>query len=1122
MLQYIAQNFLYKCDGCLLAITIIGAILWENKAQTPEKWEDVYKQFKYYADKVPAAEDYKGEGKTIFAAIKLSLEYGQEESGQVGMENILRTLTLFEEMKMARSPAIVVHLAWRYLQPQGEINHFKMLLNCLIARNLVVKCQYLSNGQGEWEFQKFELPGMVQEYVSMKLPAIDMCNILEMENQESLMERKKILATFLPIWKTRHTNLEFALSLGQFYYANWDIDELFILLGTKYENTILLASQPHTVTQGDVNVLFDLLNFDKIKALPAARILFQLADHFHGDDIFQHRRIQGLIRNLKQHWKMKTEDGFNFQIIACGLAEHKTFAMQFAIDEDLMEIATNIIIHNCLEYSDYAFSLLFRLSQHKNVRNIFYQNYTKISMKNILKQISSKWIHETKLVHEKKLDQPYDYYMLELPLQYEDLAMQIIDEGGDDIVLGIFDYFFTNESTCDDIIIELLFSTLEGLAKRKEGESIIIKHVHLLIRCFFGWYDFGMCNSVSKLVQHKGIAQALITQEGVELLVDALKREKVALVPLVLQCLFFENEEFAYKVIARGGWRMMAKGMQLMSSCDYDMFQFSLIHIAREMASKGEIQELVMEIINKNNYEYCDYCLKLLISLVTYHVDIMREEFIAKGAIRFLLACLASLDHDKKYQIITSGLFQKVALDIKGVEEMMAHNGIQVLLQLLVVELNDDNVTTMYLERIVDIITLLVKGLKDPMKLLMSSIVDIDVLKIHKTLLHHYNTGLLFLPETLDVDRKIAKELLNSLSSKQQDIIYLNKDVHEDDYFNDYKIVNVLIKLSKHVEIASQIMAKEGILEGFVIQLSKGNLSRYTFELLEVVLRHEEVATQVVDQRPSFINELLCMFPMERVATFKHQMFSSVASLLFILAKHGGVFIEFIVNSGGIQIFLNEALLQNWIGRCDVIKVLCIMAKVENYALQIEEAGGSKMLLRAISCYLQYVHDKHLETLDIGFIMEYEDDHLVMCCLKTLSRLVRHEEIAKQMSTRREDSKECEIIALVDVMQIASQLWSSITLTLGESVVSKKLMQMKGHMLTILSNVASTLVLMHSHINISRKVNEDVLKGIFQLEGMVIDEHQTLKKALQDLLDIKKFHIKTWHGQQLRSNTIDI
>ncbi|CAK9227482.1 unnamed protein product [Sphagnum troendelagicum] len=325
------------------------------------------------------------------------------------------------------------------------------------------------------------------------------------------------------------------------------------------------------------------------------------------------------------------------------------------------------------------------------------------------------------------------------------------------------------------------------------------------------------------------------------------------------------------------------------------------------------------------------------------------------------------------------------------------------------------------------------------------------------------------------------------------------------------------------------IMANEGILERFLIQLSKGNLDNHAFELLKVVLQHERVATQVVlvHQRPSFIKELLQLFLMER-PTFRNDRKYSVASLLLVLAKHGGVFIKFIVNSGGIQIFLKEPSLENWIGHCHVIEVLGIMAKDEDHALQIEKAGGSKMLLRAISCYLRYVHDTHLKKTITTYkqsIIEYENDHLVMCCLKTLSLLVNHDEISKQILTREGDSKECGIITLVDVMQTASQLWSSITLTLHESVVSKKLMQIKGLMLTILSNVASTLALMaklHPHINISRNMNEDVFKGIFQLEGMVIDEHQTLKVALQDLLDIKKFHTKTWNCQQLRSKTIDI
>jgi hypothetical protein len=186
----------------------------------------VYEQFRDYADEAPAAEDYKGESKTIFAAIKLSLEYGQEESGRVGMENILRTISLFENIEFKTIEkklmqrwgcrTIVVHLAWSYLQPQGEISHFKMLLNCLIARNLVENsllgypCTEILL-LDSWEFEPLRLPKLVKEYVLKKLHAIDICNVLEKGSQELFMERKKfLLATFLPICRTRYTNLEFA------------------------------------------------------------------------------------------------------------------------------------------------------------------------------------------------------------------------------------------------------------------------------------------------------------------------------------------------------------------------------------------------------------------------------------------------------------------------------------------------------------------------------------------------------------------------------------------------------------------------------------------------------------------------------------------------------------------------------------------------------------------------------------------------------------------------------------------------------------------------------------------------------------------------------------------------
>jgi hypothetical protein len=48
-----------------------------------------------------------------------------------------------------------------------------------------------------------------------------------------------------------------------------------------------------------------------------------------------------------------------------------------------------------------------------------------------------------------------------------------------------------------------------------------------------------------------------------------------------------------------------------------------------------------------------------------------------------------------------------------------------------------------------------------------------------------------FLPETLDVDRNIAKKLLNSLFFQQP--IYVDEDVDEHDYGYDCSIVHDLI-----------------------------------------------------------------------------------------------------------------------------------------------------------------------------------------------------------------------------------------------------------------------------------------------------------------------------------------
>ncbi len=166
---------------------------------------------------------------------------------------------------------------------------------------------------------------------------------------------------------------------------------MFKLLGTKVENAILLASQPHKlVTQRDIKALLHLLNSHKIRVVPAACTLAQLVDQqlvdrFYGDDILQHKSIQGFIQNLKH--QLETLKGYEFYCqdplnIALKLVKCETFAVKFANDENFMKILTDIIIH---KFGRDALNFLFTWSQHKNVTNIFYQNYTKISMKNILK-----------------------------------------------------------------------------------------------------------------------------------------------------------------------------------------------------------------------------------------------------------------------------------------------------------------------------------------------------------------------------------------------------------------------------------------------------------------------------------------------------------------------------------------------------------------------------------------------------------------------------------------------------------------------------------------------------------------------------------------------------------------
>jgi hypothetical protein len=179
--------------------------------------------------------------------------------------NVLRALALFGRRLFDEPPINLVKLAWSYLQLLEENCYFDDLLRCLVKRNLVKESwdHYDSRSQQvSWNHRESSLHNLVWRYVSVKLDPVDMCNVLEMESQESLMGRKEILATFLPLKMTMAMN-DFSHYLGQFYCEGWEYHSLFKLLDTEAENGILAFPQPHNVKPKDIQALLHLMNFDE-------------------------------------------------------------------------------------------------------------------------------------------------------------------------------------------------------------------------------------------------------------------------------------------------------------------------------------------------------------------------------------------------------------------------------------------------------------------------------------------------------------------------------------------------------------------------------------------------------------------------------------------------------------------------------------------------------------------------------------------------------------------------------------------------------------------------------------------------------------------------------------------
>jgi len=176
-------------------VKILGSIL--SEAKTPEAWQNVETEFKHYGYQncfIPF--DYKSDG--LYAAITMSLYYGQEKPYHVGMENVLRAISLFSW----DVPATVVEVIWRCLQPPGQVDCFNMVVRDLIRKGLVEETSSFVNGI---LIRDLEINHLVRQFVAMKLEPIDLPTILVDEG--GVKGRKEILAFFLFLYGRNQVRL---------------------------------------------------------------------------------------------------------------------------------------------------------------------------------------------------------------------------------------------------------------------------------------------------------------------------------------------------------------------------------------------------------------------------------------------------------------------------------------------------------------------------------------------------------------------------------------------------------------------------------------------------------------------------------------------------------------------------------------------------------------------------------------------------------------------------------------------------------------------------------------------------------------------------------------------------
>jgi hypothetical protein len=736
LMQDVAQKILNKCSGCMLAVSILGSILFTTRKNV-NAWEKVYAQFKYYASEEQyTPHDYNG---TIFAAIELSLNHDENKMFSKDlMLNVLHALTLFHSAFDV--PSNVVKLAWKSMQHEGEAEYFEAVVNSLIHKSLV-------NGSVDGSLTLHDL---VREYLELKKKPIDLITII-CDQEGKLKQGTELLAVFLSIRGQISVGTLVPIMFEQVgvvfngkHHIEW---MLHYLLDTDAENAILAVYQFSKATQQDAKALLHLMHGDDYQAYVAARVLVWLMIDDGAENLLVDGHIEKFVWFCIHHLQNIPKVHFSqWSDLMLQLANCRVFATKMICHKPLLILIVEKIQkddHYLLEYVRILVALSLYVQGIRLEENLLEVD------KDVMREPMKSCVLDTRVSHlvldrgeNSSRGSEFSFFEPKSLLEYvkgllqQRVQMRPPSRDGrlfpsiDMDSIRVLEYLVdsTNGAThCVEYgCVEILFHLKESSIY--ELDEMAFKH---MMRFFY----------------HRVIFESISSNGCIRYLVSVLKhgtKEDVMNVPWVFKYLAIGHEEVAVQLITEVGVEKVVEVVDLWNSQRGKMLKLWLKHegIAKGMIFEGSICELLTRVIHQNS----EVCMRVLSNLIRYHGDIVAKDLDAKGGLRLFLACYSM----QPLNLTWIQLLQNMAQNKTFATKMVALGSIEMLADTLNHPMDFEHLIS-----IAGLVRSLVEGFEDRLEILLSKICIKDLLAIHKQLSLQGCFELTFLPGAFVITRKI-------------------------------------------------------------------------------------------------------------------------------------------------------------------------------------------------------------------------------------------------------------------------------------------------------------------------------------------------------------------------------